>query len=555
MSFLGKKWIYAKNENKNFFENLILNRCKKEEINSFINYDISKDLPTFEKFEFLYDTMEMVKSELLKNKKIVIWGDYDVDGITSTTLLKDFLDKRGFGKNVFVYFPSRVEEGYGLSKKGVDYLKEKNFETIITVDCGVSAHEEITYAKEKDITVIVTDHHLPSDTLPDAEIIFNPKVGNNIYRDFAGVGVAFYLCSCLNKNLPGDKISMQHFMDILALGTVADMVPLTGPNRIFVKEGLKYIDKNLRPGIKCLKQFFGTSEKPTNTETISFMLAPAINAAGRLGKPEIAFMLLMEKDETKAFTLAKQLFELNEYRKNIEKNIFEEAIRQAKEHQADPFILVHHPDWHEGVIGIVASKLQNYFYKPVIILTQGQGGHFKGSARSIEGYHIFEGLTRNKGYLLGFGGHSQAAGLQIKEEHIESFKKAMIEDVLNNTKKEDLEQTLLIEGKIHSSWLNETFMDQYENIGPFGMGNPEAYFETESVEIVNKFMAGNCKQHMFLTLKSENSTFFKAKMWGVGERHQNLNVGNRVILVGAPKYNYFNGNTTVEMDIQDIELL
>ncbi len=410
---------------------------KECDIQDFLS-PLLRNLASLELWPGVSEATNLIVKLLLEGKKFAVWGDYDVDGITSTALVLDVLEAHGF--TAYSHIPERCSEGYGLNIPNIDMLHEKGVEVILTVDCGVSDFEAVTHAKNLGLTIIISDHHLAPDILPPADVICNPRMAQCPCPDLAGVGIVFFLMCAVNKSLQehsGNKYDMRNVLDLVTLGTLADLVPLYGQNRILVKNGLLIIDQAKRPGLAALKTIcnYDRAAKLSSGQIV-FSLAPRINAAGRMEHAHLALELLRCSDYDKALTLAKALDELNVLRRKDEECIHEEAREQAKEQIAKGcFALVlYGSHWHQGIIGIVASRIVEEFYLPTLILCDGVSC-IKGSGRSIKEFDLHEGLTKVAHLLLTFGGHPSAAGLSIEEKNLNTLRQEfnnVVQDYFKN---------------------------------------------------------------------------------------------------------------------------
>ena len=444
--------------------------------------------------------VERIITAMKESQKIMVHGDYDVDGVTSLSLL--YRNLTSIGLNVIPYIPDRFTEGYGLSSQGIEKAKEEGISLIITVDCGITALEEIEMARKYGIDVIVTDHHEPRETLPEATAIINPKVDDYPFKDLAGVGVAFKLLEALYRKLSLNLNHLYWDLDLVALGTVADIVPLVKENRVFVHFGLKILEKSKKAGIKSLKSVTGLNGK-VEPWHISFILAPRLNAAGRLNHAIEAFKLLSTRDGLEALQLARELDRTNKERQGIEKKILSEAEKMVRRMDLDKdwVIVLGSEDWHEGVIGIVASKLVEQYNRPTILLSF-TGGIGKGSGRSIQNFNLFNALLDLEKYLLSFGGHKMAAGLRLEKENLQDFRQALNKLAKERLKKEYFEPELYIDGEIRLSDINQDILSVYRKLSPFGMGNPQPVFVVKNVTVKNDIRVMK-DRHISFTLKQE----------------------------------------------------
>ena len=439
---------------------------------------------------FLMDQMESattrVITALTENEKICIYGDYDVDGTCATALLYLFLKE--LEANVEFYIPRRLEEGYGLSTAAIDAVKEKGTQLMIAVDCGITAIEETDYANQLGIDVIICDHHQPKDELPNAFAVLDPlKPGCNYpFKYLSGAGVAFKLAQGLCERIGKRGLPLK-YLDLVALAGAADIVPLTDENRILVNEGLNQVNSNPRPGIEALIEMSRLQPGQLSSGQIVFTVAPRINAVGRLGDAERAVNLLIATNKKEALKLAEVLETENYERRKIDVDTFEaakEIVDSEMDLEEDLAIVLHNENWHPGVIGIVASRLVEKYYRPSVLLTTIDGVA-KGSARSINGFNIYEALQKCDDLLLHFGGHQAAAGLALEIDKIEEFKTRLNEVLKSSITSEDLSEEISIDSKIRFSEITPKFLRILDQFAPFGPGNLRPVFLSESVYVAN----------------------------------------------------------------------
>lgn len=466
---------------------------------------------------FLMKDMDKGVARIIKaienEEKIIVFGDYDVDGITATSILTHTLRK--LGADVDFYIPSREKEGYGLNVDALKNLHKDGAKLIVTVDCGIAGIEEVKAVKDF-LDIVVTDHHIPAATLPEAVAVINPHREDCPYPDknLAGVGVSFKLCQALYKKIKNEEFADD--LEFVALGTVADIVPLIGENRKLVTLGLKVLQDSKKIGINALIEVSCLAGRDIGTGQVGFALAPRLNAAGRIGHAKDGVRLLLSEDKEEAAAIAEDLDNSNSERQEIEKAILKEAeeklsgIDLSKMHS----IVLDGENWHPGVIGIVASRLVDAYYLPTIIISH-QGDEGKGSCRSIKALHMHDALLANSEHLLGFGGHSQAAGLTIKISEIEAFRAAFDEYVANALKPEDYTQTVDLAAIIEPDDLTENFINELQLLEPFGMGNPKPIFGAKNLVGKNLRIMGKEREHLSFTLgKNGNRT---ALAWGKSE--------------------------------------
>lgn len=492
---------------------------------------------------------------LQSNEKIMVYGDYDVDGITAASLLYLILNK--LGAQVNYYLPNRLVEGYGLSVDGIKEAVAKGVTLIISVDTGVTAVEEVKYAASLGIECIITDHHEPGEILPEPVALVNPKQKNCTYAggELSGVGVAFKLAQALYQRLQQDQSELEEHLDLVALGTAADIVPLVGENRILTKFGIKQISRTTKPGLKSLCFVSGLMGKDIGTGQVVFILAPRINAVGRLGDAEMAIRLLTTKDEKVATEIARKLDKENQRRKNIDEKTLGEALEQIRglvDVENDKAIILASEGWHQGVIGIVASRLVEKYHLPTIMIAI-DGGEGKGSARSIPGFHLCDALKECEDLLLRYGGHKYAAGLTILPENIDAFRIRMKQVSQRLLTDEDLVAKLFIDSEIELSKIDNSFLDVLETFAPFGPQNMRPVFLTRNCEILGQpYCVG--KNHLKLKVRKGDSVF-DVIGFGFGDWVRQLSGrGSLVDLAYVIEYNSWNEHTRIQLRLKDLKL-
>ena len=497
--------------------------------------------------------IERANRALMSNEKIVIYGDYDVDGITATSLLYIVFNK--LGAQVDFYLPNRLVEGYGLSKEGIDEAHKMGVSLIVTVDTGINAIEEVAYANSLGIDVIITDHHEPREILPDAAAIINPKQPQcEFNEELSGVGVAYKFAQALYKTLAQDEKDLQEHLDLVALGTAADIVPLVGENRILTRFGIPQISRTTKPGLKSLTFVSGLMGKKISTGQVVFVLAPRINAIGRLGDAKDAIRLLSTRDEKMASEIARRLEDDNRRRKRIDEDTLQEALAQMDEVVDlinDRAIVLSGQDWHQGVIGIVASRLVEKYHLPTVMIsiTNGEG---KGSARSIPGFHLCDALKQCEHLLLQYGGHKYAAGLSIAPENIEEFRRKFMEVSKVELSDDDIQPKLKIDLELELSEISDGFMDTLEMFAPFGPQNMRPVFLTRNCEVLGRpNIVGN--NHLRMRVR-KGSSVFDVIGFGFGEMLALLSSGSLVDLVYCLEYNTYNNETKIQIRLKDLKL-
>ena len=558
---MNKKWeIYQTNEEKveELQEKYKLNRLlsilltnreitEETEITKFLNPKRSDfydpfGMPDMEK------AVERILKAIENKEQIIIYGDYDVDGITSVTVLKSFLEERGIQVNV--YIPNRLNEGYGLNKTAMEEIAKQGNKLMITVDCGITAVEEVEYAKKFGIETIITDHHEPAEELPKAIAVVDAKRKDNKYecRNLAGVGVVFKLIQALSIKLELDQKEYLKYLDIVCVGTISDIVPLTDENRVIVKLGLKLVEQTKNLGLKEILQSCGYSK--INSTTISFGVAPRINACGRMGHQEEALNLLLSKEENEVKKLTQKINEYNKTRQEIEKNIYNEAIEQIEKEGNDNknTIVVFGKGWHHGVIGIVSSKITELYFKPSILLCE-EDGKCKGSGRSIPGFDLHEALMECNDTIDKFGGHAMAVGININKEKIEEFKEKF-EKIAKEKEVDKIIPILNLDAEIKLDDVNKEMVDSLKELEPFGEANkmPIFAFRNLKIDSIRSLSEG---KHLKLSVK-DNKNIINAIGFNMGALADIYRIGDRVDIAGNLEINSFNGVDSIQINIKDI---
>lgn len=524
----------------------------KEKTMAFLKSDI-KDISD----PFLLKDMDRAVLRINKavenNEKIAIYGDYDVDGITGVTILMMYLKYKN--ANAFYYIPDRLKDGYGLNMEAMNFLYENGAKLIITVDCGITATKEVEWAKEKGMDVVITDHHKCPELLPDACAVVNPKREDSEFPfdSLAGVGVAYMLIKALcGGNLP-DEIN-DEIISLAALGTVADIVPLVLENRAIVKTGIDIIRKGGCKGLNALLSVASIPKDTVNSTVLSFQIAPRINAAGRMGSAKDAVLLFISEDINEVNRIALNLNEQNLLRQEVEKNIYEEVserIKTSKEYKNENILVVENKGWHSGVIGIVASKITDEFYKPSIMITF-EDGIGKGSLRSVKGFNIYEALKSVSHLLEKFGGHELAAGLTIKEENFDEFKKEICEYARKNMDAKSTVKELSIDSEIEEENMTLEFAEKVSMLEPFGMANPQPVFVVKKAKVLRSsdFSEG---KHLRLTVLKKN-TLLNAIGFSMGKFASTLIKDEEIYIAGTAGINDFKGEKSFQLRIKDIRL-
>ena len=507
--------------------------------NDFYNPYLIKDME---------NAVERIIKAIEEKEKVIIYGDYDVDGITSITVLKSFL--KDIGVDADFYIPNRLNEGYGLNKEAINKIVSEKYDLMITVDCGISGIEEIDYANSLGLDVIVTDHHEPGDEIPKAIAVIDNKREDSTYpfRELAGVGVAFKLCQALGMRLGLKEESYLKYLDIVCVGTISDIVPLVDENRVITKLGLLLEKKKKNLGLRAIINSSGYTKIDSNT--ISFGVAPRINACGRMGEAEEALELLLSKNINEVNELTKKLNERNKTRQEIEKQIYESVIEKInKDHLEDHrVIVVGGKGWHHGVIGIVSSKITEMYFKPSILLSfDDEIG--KGSGRSIPGFDLHDSLMKCSKYLEKFGGHSMAVGVTIKKENFSKFVDAF-EEVAKEEKIEQIVPIINIDAKITLKDIDKEVVESLKLLEPFGEANKMPMFAFKNMRI-DSIRALSEGKHLKLTLKEDNK-IINAIGFNIGELAEEYRIGDKVDIAGFLEINTFNGTDNLQINIKDI---
>jgi single-stranded-DNA-specific exonuclease len=515
-----------------------------------------------------------IRAAIAGHEKIVVYGDYDVDGVTGTALL--FLVLKQLGANVECYIPDRMTEGYGLNAKAIEALRKAGATLVISIDCGITAVQEAKAALTIGLDLIITDHHeidrlnrsnvsnsADDFILPNAYAVLHPGLlvsgvspaVRESVGGLTGVGIAFKLAQALlGVNSVDERLTT--YLDLVTLGTVADVGKITGENRILVKHGLDLLSSDgetQRPGIAALKQVSGLSNRKIGVGTVGFTLAPRINATGRLERADAAFQLLTTSSRQEALKLASALDVVNRERQSVEEGIWEDARRQCRaiDTGAAGALVLSSEKWHAGVIGIVASRIVEEFSRPAALICL-QNGVGKGSARSIPGFDLYEGLVGCSDLLLGFGGHKYAAGFTIAEDNIPQFRERLSALVLERIGPEGFIRTLLVDGAVTLDELTLGLMEKIEKLGPFGQGNPEPRLGARDLCVISSRIVGN--NHLKLRLRQQSGVALGAIAFKSGHLlGKQIRDGVRLAAVFTPRVNAWNGTTTVELEIRDIK--
>lgn len=558
---MNKRWEYYETDNEkakeisdkfnisNLLARILVNRevLYDEQIRVFLN-------PTRNDFynPFLMPDMEIAVNRIIKaiknNEKVVIYGDYDVDGITSTTVLKRFLDERGLDAGY--YIPNRLEEGYGLNKEAIEDIIKQKYTLMITVDCGISGVEEIDFCNKIGIDTIITDHHEQLEELPKALAVIDAKRRDNTYpfRGLAGCGVVFKLIQAISIKLGLDDKEYLKYLDIVCVGTISDIVPLVDENRVIAKLGLMLIEQTKNIGLKTLIKESGY--KKVDSNTISFGVAPRINASGRMGYQNEALKLFLTNNIEEAREITAKLNKYNAQRQDKEKEIFEQAILKLEKEDINSLnsIVLCGDNWHHGVIGIVASKIVEKFFKPTILICF-EGDEGKGSGRSLPGFDLLGALVSSSEYLEKYGGHEMAVGVSLKKAMYNDFKKKFEEITISQDIKNIL-PVINIDGIINSKDINKETVKEIEKLEPFGEKNKTPIFVYKNLKI-DSIRALSGGKHLKLTLKDDN-LLINAIGFNLGHLSEEYTIGDRIDVAGMLEINNFGNQEIVQINIKDI---
>ena len=484
-------------------------------------------------------------------EKIAVYGDYDADGVTSTAMLYSYLETRG--ADVIFYIPQREGEGYGMNMGAVEYLKEQGVSLIVTVDNGISSVQEVARANELGIDVVVTDHHRPQEILPDAVAVVDAYRPDDTspYKHFSGVGIAFKLLMALEDGAGDVEDLLEAYSDLAAIGTIGDIVPLTGENRTLIRAGLERLSQSDRPGVLALLENAGIAGKALTSTNVAFTLVPRINATGRMGAPERAVRLLISGYEEEAEVLSEEICADNEERRRVEAEIAEAAFAdiEAKGYMKDRVAVVDGENWHHGVIGIVASRVTERCGKPCMIISRGET-EARGSGRSIEGFSLFEAICACGDLLLKFGGHPMAAGITLKPENIEAFRKRINQYAAEHFPQMPT-QTVTLDCKLNPAALSVSMAQSLTQLEPFGNGNPQPVFGLFNMEISNVTPVGG-GGHLRLTLE-KNGAVITAMRFNTKPEELPYHIGDKIDLAVQLEAREFRGQPSLTVIVRDMK--
>lgn len=565
---MEKEWKYIEEDKENsekfirelgtsrVVANLLTSRgiIDTEEARKFLNPKLS-DFYDPMLMKGMREGVSRIKKAIEEKEKILIFGDFDVDGVTSTTTLNRIL--KVLGGNADYYFPNRFTEGYGLNKNAIDDAEAKNMSLIITVDCGITANEQVDYANEKGIDVIIIDHHEQIGNVPNAVAVIDPKQKGceYPYKKLAAVGVVFKVSQALIKefNSDFDEVSL---LDFVSLGTVSDLVPLDGENRIIVRNGLPELTNTKNVGLRALLEVSDLKDKDVNSGHISFKLGPRINSSGRLETADKVMRLFNTGSVEEAIVIAKELDDQNTKRRELQQEIFKEAVEKIEKEfdfENDNCIVISGKGWHRGVIGIVASKIVEEYHRPTILIALNEEGMGHGSARSIPSFHLLNAMNASSKWIDNHGGHSQAAGLSIKEENIEGLRREINNYSKDKLTKKDLIPVLKIDANLDLRQVNFSLIEEVHQLFPYGFGNPRPTFCSNNLKLAEEPRVLK-ERHIKLNLKDDNVKSIGAIGFGMGSLKKGAMENNGKISVAYfPEINEWNGNISIQLGLKDIK--
>lgn len=540
--------------------NLLVHRGIKtfEEAEAFFNPDLSQLHDPF-LMKDMDKAVHRIQTAIEKGENILVYGDYDVDGTTAVAMIYSFFKK--LHSKIYYYIPDRYGEGYGISIKGIDYAANNGYSLVIALDCGIKAVEKIKYANSKKIDFIICDHHLPGDNTPDAVAVLDAKQPGCEYpfKDLSGCGVGFKLMQayCIKQNLPLEET--YKYIDLVAVSIASDIVSITGENRIFAYFGMKKLNEDPVTGLKAIKKVSGIDNIDMNINDIVFKIGPRINAAGRIETGSKAVDLLIVENEDEANILAKDINSCNEDRKTLDQKTFSDALEMINSNeklQKKKTTVLFNPDWHKGIVGIVASRLIDHYYRPTIILTQSNG-LISGSARTVEGFDLYNAIDRCGHLLENYGGHMFAAGVSLKPENLEKFTNLFEEIVAENITKEQLIPHIEIDDMVSLKQIDAKFFRILQRFQPYGPGNMTPVFGTQNVSDSGYGRTvGKKNEHLKLDLKHDScpGVVFPAIGFHLGNKATEVAESRNFDVCFSIDKNEFMNKTTLQLRLRDIRL-
>lgn len=523
----------------------------KEDISEFLS---EKPKKTYDPFllKNMEEAVELILDTVNKKKCICIYGDYDADGVTSISILSNVL--KFLTNNFITVIPNRFRDGYGLNKDIIKKLYERGVDLILTVDCGITSISEVEFCKSLGLSIIITDHHTPEEKIPNC-LVINPKQKgcNYPFKHLAGCGVAFKLAQAIQKKAGLDRNIILEILDIVALGTIGDIVPLVDENRTIVKYGLSRINKKRRYSIDSLIQKNGKNNK-IDSNLVSFTIIPHINASGRIDSAEKSLGLFINaENKEKVDEVVDNLIELNDKRKSLQNALFEDCLKEYNRHYKDKkFPIIFMKEAHEGVTGIVAGKMKDYINKPVAIVTYDESGELlKGTSRGLDKTNLYDIISEGKDYLEKFGGHKGACGFSLREEHLKSFQDT-IEDIMSDIEIENLDE-IFYDIKIEPHHLTLDNIKNLEKLQPYGHMNPEPIFMIENCKIVNTQVVGKLQNHLKMSLNIAESIDIMGMVFDFKDKiKEDISIGNYITVVGKLSINTWNNTDSIQIYIERV---
>ena len=517
--------------------------------------------PTLQQFHDPFLMCDTEKAARIVNKhlsvgnRIMIFGDYDVDGTTATSML--YLALSSLGGDVVTYIPHREMEGYGLSKPGIDLANSRGVKLLITCDCGINAFEQVNYTRSLGLDIIITDHHTPEPQLPLANAIMNPHRSecNYPFAGLCGGGVALKLIAAIIKLNNGSPDSVNKYLDLITLGTAADMVPILDENRVIVYYGLQMLQNSQRPGLQALLKKTNLHNGSISVGQIVFWLAPRINAAGRMGDANRSVELLTTNDRERAAILATELDEENQRRQLIQQQVVDEALRMVNAQidlTTNKSIVLAAQGWHPGVVGIVASRIKEEFNRPAVIISIDKNGMGKGSARSIKDFDLYEAISTTSQYLVDYGGHPMAAGLTVTQENLDQFKSAFTSYANERIQPEHLIPSVTVDGEIKLVDINQRFMEFLEKLGPYGPGNMRPKFIARNLSIAGHPKVIGNGDHIRFRVR-QGRTMYDAIGFNLASHYEKLITGLPIDLAFVVEINEWQGQKFIQLNVRDIK--
>ena len=505
--------------------------------------------------------VERLNQALGAKEKVLVYGDYDVDGTTAVALVYRYL--RRFYSNVEYYIPTRDDDGYGISVQGIDYAHSIGVTLIIVLDCGIKAVEEIAYAKSKGIDFIICDHHVPDDVLPDAAAILNPKLVDDKYpyKDLSGCGVGYkFMQGFAQSNGIDNMYDLENSLDLLAVSIAADLVPLTGENRILTHYGIKRLNNNPCTGLRSILRLCRLTKKEITISDIIFKIGPLINASGRMQSGQESVELLITRSSASAYEITKKIDKYNQSRKELDRNITEEANAIIENHKEEmgskkPIVIYNH-DWHKGIIGIVAARLAELYFRPSVVLTYSNDGLVTGSSRSVRGFDIYNAIKQHRDLLENFGGHTNAVGLTLKEENIPEFKRRLEEYVEEHIETEQVTPSIDVDCELGFDEINESFMKYMKLFNPFGPGNQKPVFITRNcIDAGSSKLVGKKQEHIKLdAIDQKSGKMMNGIAFTMGEYFERIKNKEPFDIIYTVEENHHRNTVSIQLLIKGIRM-